>query len=47
MKVQEFKVGPKFIFGNGSIKEISKLPIKKAYVICDPFMEKTIWLMKF
>ncbi|AGM98038.1 1-propanol dehydrogenase PduQ [Streptococcus iniae] len=40
MKVQEFKVGPKFIFGNGSIKEISKLPIKKAYVICDPFMEK-------
>lgn len=41
MKVQEFNVGPKFIFGNGSTKEISKLPIKKAYVICDPFMEKS------
>lgn len=41
MKVQEFNVGPRFIFGNGSTKEISKLPIKKAYVICDPFLEQS------
>ncbi|HEM2792854.1 TPA: iron-containing alcohol dehydrogenase [Streptococcus suis] len=41
MKTNEFQVGPRFIFGDGAVKKISELPIKKAYIICDPFMEKS------
>ncbi|HEM3177762.1 TPA: 1-propanol dehydrogenase PduQ [Streptococcus suis] len=41
MKIQEFNVGPRFIFGNGATSKISELPIQKAYIICDPFMEKS------
>ncbi|MGT2800331.1 1-propanol dehydrogenase PduQ [Streptococcus marmotae] len=41
MNIQEFTVGPKFIFGSGSTREIGKLSITKAYVICDPFVEKS------
>lgn len=41
MKIQEFNVGPRFIFGSGATSKISELPIQKAYIICDPFMEKS------
>ncbi|MBF0786418.1 MULTISPECIES: 1-propanol dehydrogenase PduQ [unclassified Streptococcus] len=41
MNIQEFSVGPKFVLGQGSIKELSKLSIARAYIICDPFVEKS------
>ncbi|WP_161979163.1 1-propanol dehydrogenase PduQ [Streptococcus sp. S784/96/1] len=41
MKIHEFQVGPRFIFGKGATAKISELPITKAYVICDPFMEQS------
>ncbi|HEL2441873.1 TPA: iron-containing alcohol dehydrogenase [Streptococcus suis] len=41
MKIQEFHVGPRFISGKGSTTKISELPIQKAYIICDPFMEQS------
>lgn len=46
MNIQEFKVGPRFIFGQGSTKEISKLPITRAYIICDPFVERSNMLQE-
>jgi len=39
--IQKFSIGPQFIFGKGSTQEIGNLSIKKAYIICDPFMEKS------
>ena len=41
MKTQEFSVGPKFIMGHHSTEELSKLTVKKAYIICDPFMAQS------
>ncbi|WOF40794.1 iron-containing alcohol dehydrogenase [Lactococcus lactis] len=41
MNIQKFSIGPQFIFGKGSTQEIGNLSIKKAYIICDPFMEKS------
>ncbi|MGT2784563.1 1-propanol dehydrogenase PduQ [Streptococcus merionis] len=41
MKIQEFNVGPKFIFGHGATAKLSELSIKKAYIICDPFIVKS------
>ena len=38
MKIQEFNVGPRFIFGEKAISELAKLSIKRAYLICDPYM---------
>ena len=40
MKIQEFNVGPRFIFGKDAISELSNLSIKKAYIVCDPYMAK-------
>ena len=41
MKIQEFNVGPRFIFGEDAISELSNLSIKKAYIVCDPYMAKS------
>lgn len=41
MRIQEFNVGPRFIFGEDAISELSNLDIKKAYIICDPYMEQS------
>lgn len=41
MKTQEFSVGPKFITGHHSTSALSKLSVKKAYIICDPFMAQS------
>lgn len=41
MKAQEFRVGPKFVMGHHSIKELSKLAVKRAYIVCDPYMKES------
>lgn len=41
MKTQEFSIGPKFVMGHHSTETLSKLAVKKAYIICDPFMDQS------
>ena len=41
MNSQKFSIGPEFVFGKGSVEEIGQMPIDKAYIICDPFMEES------
>ncbi|MGT2910853.1 1-propanol dehydrogenase PduQ [Streptococcus cameli] len=41
MNTQEFSVGPKFVMGHHSTQTLSQLAVKKAYIICDPFMEQS------
>lgn len=41
MKTQEFSVGPKFILGHHSTKMLSEFSVRRAYIICDPFMEQS------
>lgn len=41
MKTKEFSVGPKFVMGHHSTEELSKLSVKKAYIICDPYMDQS------
>jgi alcohol dehydrogenase class IV len=36
--MNEFSIKPKFFFGQDAVKSLLKLPIKKAFIICDPFM---------
>ena len=45
MKIQEFNVGPRFIFGEDAISELSNLSIKKAYIVCDPIWQRVGWFI--
>lgn len=39
--MEQFIMDTKIFMGNASIQKIKELGIKKAYLICDPFMEKS------
>lgn len=41
MTIQEFTVGPRFIFGKGATSALSNLAIQRAYLMCDPFIAQS------